>query len=265
MNYIAHHGIKGQKWGVRRYQNKDGSLTALGKERYYSDSDSERVYKQIQGKAKLESGRRLFKTAYVDPSESKEIEDAGKFLKEQYKVAEKKGFDLQDSFRNEVSSFISDNKSASKVFNKLKEYYDLDSEYIPDEYDVSFAVAELVSDRFYNKNKQSISDYDKMIKTYRSNIESAVDDIVGSIGDRKVKALSNETNIFGKQKSKKRKYSNIISNSLEKMAGDVWDFPRIDYDGDDLGGLHELLGSSEKEFNSYCNSIVNKYYRKKEK
>ena len=32
--YLAHHGIKGQKWGIRRYQNEDGSLTALGKIRY---------------------------------------------------------------------------------------------------------------------------------------------------------------------------------------------------------------------------------------
>lgn len=32
--YLAHHGIKGQKWGIRRYQNPDGSLTALGR-RYY--------------------------------------------------------------------------------------------------------------------------------------------------------------------------------------------------------------------------------------
>lgn len=32
--YLAHHGIKGQKWGVRRYQNADGSLTAQGKARY---------------------------------------------------------------------------------------------------------------------------------------------------------------------------------------------------------------------------------------
>lgn len=33
-NYLAHHGIKGQKWGVRRYQTKDGSLTTAGKKRY---------------------------------------------------------------------------------------------------------------------------------------------------------------------------------------------------------------------------------------
>lgn len=31
---IQHHGILGQKWGVRRYQNADGSLTAAGKKRY---------------------------------------------------------------------------------------------------------------------------------------------------------------------------------------------------------------------------------------
>lgn len=33
-NYLTHHGVKGQKWGVRRYQNKDGSLTPKGKKRY---------------------------------------------------------------------------------------------------------------------------------------------------------------------------------------------------------------------------------------
>ena len=33
-NDLRHHGIKGMKWGVRRYQNKDGSLTPAGKKRY---------------------------------------------------------------------------------------------------------------------------------------------------------------------------------------------------------------------------------------
>lgn len=36
-DYLCHWGVKGMKWGIRRYQNKDGSLTSLGKIRYSSN------------------------------------------------------------------------------------------------------------------------------------------------------------------------------------------------------------------------------------
>ena len=38
--YLEHHGIKGQKWGIRRYQNPDGTLTDAGKKRYYNPDGS---------------------------------------------------------------------------------------------------------------------------------------------------------------------------------------------------------------------------------
>ena len=38
MHELYHWGIKGQKWGIRRYQNPDGSLTEEGKARYGGDS-----------------------------------------------------------------------------------------------------------------------------------------------------------------------------------------------------------------------------------
>lgn len=38
---LYHHGVKGMKWGVRRYQNKDGSLTPSGKKRYSDKSPYE--------------------------------------------------------------------------------------------------------------------------------------------------------------------------------------------------------------------------------
>lgn len=39
--YLAHHGIKGQRWGYRHYQNPDGTLTPAGKERYGVGRDGE--------------------------------------------------------------------------------------------------------------------------------------------------------------------------------------------------------------------------------
>lgn len=41
-NYLAHHGIKGQKWGIRRYQNADGTLTAEGRKRAGLKPESKR-------------------------------------------------------------------------------------------------------------------------------------------------------------------------------------------------------------------------------
>ena len=52
---ICHHGIKGQKWGIRRFQNKDGSLTAKGRKRYGED----RYKLHDDGKIEIEKGAEL--------------------------------------------------------------------------------------------------------------------------------------------------------------------------------------------------------------
>lgn len=49
---LYHHGIKGQKWGVRRFQNSNGTYTAEGKKRYSKDEKSERR-KQIAKKVAI--------------------------------------------------------------------------------------------------------------------------------------------------------------------------------------------------------------------
>ena len=57
--WLAHHGIKGQKWGVRRFENPDGSLTEAGKERYklvYTPKDKHDKNKRINTLALIHAG-----------------------------------------------------------------------------------------------------------------------------------------------------------------------------------------------------------------
>ena len=60
---LQHSGIKGQKWGVRRFQNEDGSLTEAGKQRYgyYERADGTKDYARIQKDASNDANEYAYK------------------------------------------------------------------------------------------------------------------------------------------------------------------------------------------------------------
>lgn len=80
-NYLAHYGIKGQKWGIRRFQNPDGSLTAEGAKRYGSLSEMKKAareeYRKDQKVAKA-MGNTAASSAYAYKIQKKAYEKAEK-------------------------------------------------------------------------------------------------------------------------------------------------------------------------------------------
>lgn len=71
---LKHHGIKGMKWGVRRFQNADGSLTPEGRKRYGSGDLKEAQKKVEKGKAMVD-GVKKTRVKAAEKQHEKKIKD----------------------------------------------------------------------------------------------------------------------------------------------------------------------------------------------
>lgn len=95
---LYHYGVKGQKWGVRRYQRTDGSLTAAGKRRYSDKEISDyRKRKISEAPTKAESSRGANKGWYRNAPKSTLIREMRREEAEALK-AKKKVNTKKDSF-----------------------------------------------------------------------------------------------------------------------------------------------------------------------
>ena len=83
--YLMHHGIKGMKWGVRRYQNKDGTYTQAGLARYRKAEQAYETQKKIRDEtySKYKSGDPKVTFSQFD-KEDKKLGDARMKLNDEY-------------------------------------------------------------------------------------------------------------------------------------------------------------------------------------
>lgn len=79
-NELQHWGIKGMKWGVRRYQNADGSLTAAGKKRYRDESES--IERELSGATKKSASVEDYQTSIKTAKSAGDTIDAARKLKD---------------------------------------------------------------------------------------------------------------------------------------------------------------------------------------
>ncbi len=118
-NELCHHGIKGQKWGIRNYQLEDGSLTEQGRLRYSKDKKDRQEYKKL--KTELKQLRK---------DSMREINTKQKEMNKQYAIKRKKAYDR--TYRHERkrgTGWFKSMAKASRAGMKLEEQQALGNYY----------------------------------------------------------------------------------------------------------------------------------------
>lgn len=119
---LYHHGILGQKWGVRRFQNKDGSLTSSGRKRRGLSGTIKQIKKNYKRKKTLEKARKA-------REEKKKKEEELEKLKAEYRKSPKSLLDHQELFTDEEikaanARFKLLNDTKAERLNSINRYVD---------------------------------------------------------------------------------------------------------------------------------------------
>ena len=116
---LYHYGIKGMRWGVRRYENKDGSLTELGKRRY----DAYNKHEKLKNKAISEQRKLLGGDVFKLRSDFGDGSDDDEWFEMH---ARRAGLDTTayNKAVKENSEFFKNNKKLIRQGKKLKKRMD---------------------------------------------------------------------------------------------------------------------------------------------
>lgn len=127
---LYHFGKKGMKWGVRRYQNEDGTLTEAGKKRYardarekeYNEYDQDKgvYYKQSKKNGRSDLGVDANRYVKEDMERSKRLVDSTSRMTEELKRANEKAVKNKPKTRMDLSN-MTDKELRDQINRELLE------------------------------------------------------------------------------------------------------------------------------------------------
>lgn len=188
-NYLEHYGILGMKWGIRRYRNKDGTLTNAGKKRA----------------AKLEAERRLLddaksKNSYVSKSSS--TQEISKKSKDVSEMTDEELNKAINRIRNENTYKELTEPKPNQALRTAKERLELERDY----------------KRLYNElHPQQEKFSKKLIDKLKSESINAVNEVVAKQGKNLVEKLMNKALGI---KDDNDSYSDLLKKDVRKLKDD---------------------------------------------
>ena len=229
--YLAHHGILGMKWGVRRYQNPDGTLTAAGRLRYTKSGDGYRKLTREERKQAAQKSQE--KLSRLEAAKIARAEKAR--LKKEHEELIKSGSasDINKHFSELSNSEIKDAIDRVKLKQTMNELENKEAELISKGKTKTDQLMEKV-DKTTNNVEKGIKAYNVVAKINNAfNVGIRLPTIDGTwAGDRKRKEdKERREEIERKKKEKEEKkvdelvrtgqVSDIFKNR-DKMSGARW-------------------------------------------
>lgn len=111
-DFLMHHGIEGQRWGIRRYQNPDGSLTNAGRQRYGVRMLRTNIKKAIKRSLPEEAPEEIVK--YAESLGYKTSDLVGYNHAQMYREGKLGSFNVTFDFSGDYGSVIEPGKELTK-------------------------------------------------------------------------------------------------------------------------------------------------------
>lgn len=184
---LYHHGIKGQKWGIRRYQHKDGSLTLQGKIHYGVESK-----KLAKAKEKLKEEKKAASTYKKNKAKLDKLEADKQKVAEQRKALKNKKSDKPEETAEQKKARLLKSTDAKEIY----------------------------------KDKDVLTDQELQNRVNRINLENQLsskipaektgfDKVMDKV-DTASKTINSATELFNKID---KAYSSVANSTLAKAAG----------------------------------------------